>query len=194
VSGYLINGQPGAHAYAIFDEPTLEVASQDLRFADPYQTGGAMPTWEYNLLRQSIDNGKIARADTIAELADKIGVDRLALETTIERYNADCEQDRDSQFFKEMQPRFPVRQGPFYAREVRACVIGQTGAGLNVNTDAEALDTHGRVIPGLYAAGEVLGCGVGKRYFGGGMGICNAMVFGRIAGTSAAEHALSRRG
>jgi fumarate reductase flavoprotein subunit len=43
------------------------------------------------------------------------------------------------------------------------------------------------------AAGEVLGCGVGKRYFGGGMGICNAMVFGRIAGVNAAAEAKARR-
>ena len=36
--------------------------------------------------------------------------------------------------------------------------------------------------------------GVGKRYFGGGMGICNAMVFGRIAGTQAAAEARARKG
>ena len=191
VSGYLLNGQPDKHAYAIFDEPTLEVASQDMRFADPYHSGTAMPTWEYNLLRQSIANGKIVKADTIAELAQKIGVDAETLQTTIDQYNADCDKGVDSLYFKEMEPRFPVRRGPFYAREVRACVIGQTGAGLNINPQARVLDEHGRVIPGLYAAGEVLGCGVGKRYFGGGMGICNAMVFGRIAGTEAAADSLS---
>ncbi|MFA5523778.1 MAG: FAD-dependent oxidoreductase [Tissierellales bacterium] len=193
VSGYLLNGQPEKRGYAIFDEPTLEVASQDLRFADPYQSGSAMPTWEYNLLRESIANGKIVKADTIAELARKINVDATTLETTIAKYNADCDNGCDSQFFKEMDTRFPVRTAPFYAREVRACVIGQTGAGLNINTSAQVLDEHGRVIPGLYAAGEVLGCGVGKRYFGGGIGICNAMVFGRIAGTSAAQEAVERR-
>ena len=75
-------------------------------------------------------------------------------------------------------------------RSVRACVIGQTGAGLDINEQAQVLDEHGQVIPGLYAAGEVLGCAVGKRYSGGGMGICNAMVFGRIAGQSAATGVL----
>jgi fumarate reductase flavoprotein subunit len=190
VSGYLLNGQQDKRAYAIFDEPTLEIASQDMRFADPYHSGTAMPTWEYNLLRQSIDNGKIARADSIEELAAEVGVDAKTLRATVEHYNADCDQGRDSQFFKAMEQRFPVRNGPFYAREVRACVIGQTGAGLDINNDAQVLDEHGRVIPGLYAAGEVLGCAVGKRYSGGGMGICNAMVFGRIAGRAAAEEAL----
>lgn len=191
VSGYLLNAQPGKHAYAVFDETALEVASQDMRFADPYHSGTAMPTWEYHLLRQSVANGKILKADTIAELAKKLGVDAETLQVTVAQYNDDCDHNRDSLYFKDMEPRFPVRTGPFYAREVRACVIGQTGAGLNVNEKAQVLDEHGRVIPGLYSAGEVLGCGVGKRYFGGGMGICNAMVFGRIAGSEAAQEALA---
>lgn len=190
VSGYLLNSQHERRAYAVFDEPTLEEASQDLRFADPYHSGAAMPTWEYNLLRASIANGKIVKAGSIAALASQIGVDPLTLETTIAQYNDDCDQHRDSRFFKEMPKRFPVRTGPFYAREVRASVIGQTGAGLNVNEKAQVLDQHGRVIPGLYAAGEVLGCTVGKRYSGGGMGICNAMVFGRLAGASAAAESV----
>lgn len=190
VSGYLMNSQPGQRAYAIFDEHTLEVASQDMRFADPYHSGTAMPTWEYHLLRRSIAEGKIEQADSLAELAGKIGLDGETLTATLELYNADCDQGRDSLFFKDMPERFPLRHGPFYAREVRACVIGQTGAGLDINDHAQVLDEHGRVIPGLYAAGEVLGCAVGKRYSGGGMGICNAMVFGRLAGQSAAADVL----
>jgi fumarate reductase flavoprotein subunit len=186
VSGYLMNSQPQQRAFAVFDEHALEVGSQDMRFADPYHSGTAMPTWEYHLLRQSIANGKIEQANSLAELAQKIGVDAQSLIGTVEQYNRDAEQGCDSLFFKDMPERFPLRTGPFYAREVRACVIGQTGAGLEVNDQAKVLDQHGRVIPGLYAAGEVLGCAVGKRYSGGGMGICNAMVFGRLAGQSAA--------
>lgn len=190
VSGYLMNSQPDQRAYAIFDEHALEVASQDMRFADPYHSGTAMPTWEYHLLRRSIAEGKIEQADSLAELAGKIGLDGETLTATVELYNADCDQGRDSLFFKNMPERFPLRHGPFYAREVRACVIGQTGAGLEINDHAQVLDEHGRVIPGLYAAGEVLGCAVGKRYSGGGMGICNAMVLGRLAGQSAAANVL----
>jgi fumarate reductase flavoprotein subunit len=148
-----------------------------------------MPTWEYNLLRRSIDNGKVVRADTIAELATKIGVDSDTLRASVEQYSSNCDQGRDPLFFKQMDRYFPMRKPPFYAREVRACVIGQTGAGLNIDERAQVLDRHDRPIPGLYAGGEVLGCAVGKRYSGGGMGICNAMVFGRIAGQSAAQYA-----
>ncbi|KKA10007.1 MULTISPECIES: hypothetical protein [Pseudomonas fluorescens group] len=50
------------------------------------------------------------------------------------------------QIFMQMDERFPVRSGPFYAREVRACVIGQTGADLDINEKAQVLDGHGQVI------------------------------------------------
>lgn len=192
VSGYLLNAQPQQHAYALFDEHALVDGSQDMRYADPYHSGAAMPTWEYHMIRRNIESGAVHRADTLAELAAKIDVDAESLATTVARYNADCDAGTDSQFFKEMPTRFPLRKPPFYAREVRAAVIGQTGAGLNINTDAQVLDTHGRVIPGLYAAGETIGCANGRRYSGGGMGICNAMVFGRIAGERAAAEARAR--
>jgi fumarate reductase flavoprotein subunit len=192
VSGYLINAQPERRAFAIFDEPTLVEASQDLRFADPYHSGAAMPTWEYNLLRRSIENGKVVKADTISELATEIRVEPQALASSVDFYNRSCDDGHDPAFFKQMDRYYPVRKPPFYAREVRACVIGQTGAGLNVNERAQVLDAHERPIAGLYAAGEVLGCAVGKRYSGGGMGICNAIVFGRIAGGSAAADALGK--
>jgi fumarate reductase flavoprotein subunit len=152
-----------------------------------------MPTWEYHLLRQGIADGRVAAAPDLGALAACIGVDPLALARSVERYNADCDAGVDRDFFKQMPERYPVRRAPFYAREVRACVIGQTGAGLDVTARAEVLDEHGVIVPGLYAAGEVLGCAVGKRYSGGGMGICNAMVFGRIAGAAAAEDAMGSR-
>ena len=193
VSGYQINAQPGAHGFAVYDAAALEEGSQDMRFADPYHSGTAMPTWEYNLLKQAAADGRIESADTLAELAGKIGVPVDALEASVARYNADCDAGQDGQFFKAMPTRFPVRTAPFYAREVRACVIGQTGAGLNIDGNARVLDGKGDPIPGLYAAGEVLGCAVGKRYAGGGMGICNAMVFGRLAGTKAAEAVVPAR-
>lgn len=191
VSGYLLNAQPGKHAYALFDEPTLVEASQDLRFADPYHSGAAMPTWEYNLIRKNIASGKVHRAETLAELAGKIGVDTETLARSVEAYNRDCEAGTDRAYFKKMDRYFPLRTAPFYAREVRACVIGQTGAGLDIDEGARVLDAHGAPIPGLYAAGETLGCVQGKRYSGGGMGIANAITFGRIAGQSAAAYARS---
>jgi fumarate reductase flavoprotein subunit len=192
VSGYIINAQPDQHGYAIFDDTALTEGSQDMRFADPYHSGAAMPTWEYNLLRKSIAAGKTLKADTIGQLANQIGLPPGALEASVERYNGYCDAGSDPEFFKETERYFPLRNPPYYAREVRAAVIGQTGAGLNVNDKAQVLDGFARPIPGLYAAGEVLGCSCGKRYSGGGVGILNAMVFGRIAGREAASEVRRR--
>jgi flavocytochrome c len=191
VSGYLINSQPNRRAWAVFDETALVEGSQDMRFADPYHSGAAMPTWEYGLLRQSIENGKILQANSVEALADKMGVYPDLLKANIDRYNTDCEAGQDSCFFKETPRFFAVNTPPFYAREVRASVIGQTGAGLNINERAQVLDRLGYPIGGLFAGGETLGCAVGKRYSGGGMGILNAIVFGRIAGREAASQAMS---
>jgi len=191
VSGYLLNAQPGQHGYALFDEPTLVEASQDMRFADPYHSGAAMPTWEFNLIRQNIAKGTVHKADSVAELAAKVGVEPEVLECTVAEYNRNCDAGTDPDFFKKMDRYFSMRKPPFYAREVRASVIGQTGAGLNINEHAQVLDRRGLPIPGLYAGGETLGCVQGKRYSGGGLGIANAIVFGRIAGQSAAADALA---
>jgi len=61
---------------------------------------------------------------------------------------------------------------------------------LNINERAQVLDEHSRPIGGLYAAGEVTGCIQGRRYGGGGMGIANSVVFGRVAGAEAAREAV----
>jgi len=73
--------------------------------------------------------------------------------------------------------------------EVRASLIGSTHAGLEISEEAEVLDRNGRAMPGLFAAGEVVGGVLGRRYAGGGISLCNAMVFGQLAGAKAADYA-----
>jgi tricarballylate dehydrogenase len=74
---------------------------------------------------------------------------------------------------------------PFEAYAV-TCGITFTFGGLRINTDAQVLDTDGAPIPGLYAAGELVG-GIFYFNYPGGTGLTNGAVFGRIAGTSAAR-------
>ena len=58
--------------------------------------------------------------------------------------------------------------------------------GLEINVNAQVLDTKGKVIPGLYAAGETTGGIHGENRLGGNA-ICDIMVYGRTAGTNAAK-------
>lgn len=186
VSGYLVNEQRGKHAFAIFDEATLVEASSDADHADPYHTGIPVLTWDEPTIRHHLQSGRVRSATSLAELATLCGIDSSALEETVRQYNASCESGIDNAFNKKASKLFPVAGPPYYAVEVRPTIIGLTAAGLNINTDTEVLDASQRTIPGLYAAGEVLGCIHSRRYAGGGMAIANAIIFGRIAGQNAA--------
>ncbi len=76
---------------------------------------------------------------------------------------------------------------PFEAYAV-TCGITFTFGGLRIDTGARVLSTDGEPIPGLYAAGELVG-GIFYFNYPGGTGLTNGAVFGRIAGTSAADAA-----
>ncbi len=188
ITGYALNEQPEARGWAIFDEAALCTASHDIRYLDPYGAGINLPTWEEATIRQRVARGEILVADTLDELAAGCGLDARALAYSVARYNADCDARCDSHFFQHEEKAFPVRTGPFYACEVRASTIGVTGAGLDIDRDCRVLDEAGVPIPGLFAAGEVLGVLMGKRYAGGGMSIGPAVVLGRRAGLRAAAY------
>jgi fumarate reductase flavoprotein subunit len=188
-----VNEQWNQHAFVLFDEPTLVESGQDTRFADPYHSGAALSSWDERMLREQTQKGRIKTADTLEKLAAKVGIDPEGLRETITRYNEDCRRGADSHFMKKTPKLCPVEQPPFYAVEIRAAIIGATGAGLDIDRECRVLDTKGRVIPGLFAAGEVLGVLNGKRYAGGGMSIGPAVILGRTAGRGAAAVATALR-
>ncbi len=70
--------------------------------------------------------------------------------------------------------------------------IHHTMGGVRINPKAQALDAEGRVVPGLYAAGEVTGVTHGTNRLGGNA-YTDILVFGRIAGENAAWEAASRK-
>ena len=78
-----------------------------------------------------------------------------------------------------------IDEPPFEAYAV-TCGITFTFGGLRVNTEAQVLDTDLRPMPGLYAAGELVG-GIFYNNYPGGTGLMSGSVFGKIAGTSAAR-------
>lgn len=192
VCGYLLNEQAGAHAFAIFDEPTLVEASNDGRYLDPFGTGMTTPTWQEATIRAQVASGRIRTANSLEGLAEACGIDAAALEETARRYNVGCAAGSDPQFMKQSSKFFPVETAPFYAVEVRAAIVGGTGAGLDIDAECHVLDAHGRAIPGLYAAGETVGVVQGKRDAGGGMYLASALILGRQAGRAAAVRALGQ--
>ena len=76
---------------------------------------------------------------------------------------------------------------PFEAYAV-TCGLTFTFGGLKIDGSARVIDTDGQVIPGLYAAGELVG-GIFYFNYPGGTGLMNGAVFGKIAGTAAGQRA-----
>ncbi len=130
-------------------------------------------------------DGWFFSADTIAALAGRIAnphqlkpIPARALEETVARYNSCVDQGKDADFGKPA-PKFKIQTAPFYAAWSTP-IVHDTQTGLKVNTKCQVIDIHDKVIPGLYAAGEVAG---GFELHG----LPRVMVFGRIAGREAAR-------
>lgn len=179
--------EQGGKCYALFDEASRAQAKPAPEFADAFASGVLPLNWVADVLAQQIAAGKILRADTLEELAKQAGIAPGALASSVARYNADCAAGRDSAFFKDARQLRPIATPPFYAAEIRPAIICLTSCGPRITPEARVLDQNERAIPGLFAAGEVTGNVLGERYVGGGNSIANAIVFGRIAGRSAAR-------
>jgi len=133
-------------------------------------------------------------ADSIEELALKIGVDPAALSTTVREFNDSIDRSvaydpnvLDGRAAKVNPPKSnwanPLETGPFYAYPV-TCGITFTFGGLKGNTQGQALSEQGEVIDGLYVCGEMLG-GLFSANYPGGSGLAAGVVFGRRAGNLA---------
>ncbi len=141
------------------------------------------------------------RADTIEELAEKLeGVDARQFLRTVEEYNAAVPEDgpdfnptildgRSTAGLDVEKTNWAQRiDTPPYEAYAVTCGITFTFGGLRITTDAEVLTPEGAPIPGLYAAGELVG-GIFYFNYPAGSGLTNGAVFGRIAGGNAGKYA-----
>ncbi|MCB0186838.1 MAG: FAD-binding protein, partial [Caldilineaceae bacterium] len=125
-----------------------------------------------------IEKGWIIKADSIQELAEKIGRDPAELEATVNEYNAACAAGVDEKFGTAAENLVAIDAPPYYALEMFPTFTNTQG-GPRRNEKAQILDVQGNPIPRLYSAGE-FGSIYGYIYNGGGnVGEC--MAFGQIA-------------
>jgi fumarate reductase flavoprotein subunit len=167
----------------------LENAKADRRIAEYHRQGLTQVSWLPDDFREKIAEGVVKSADSLAELAGKLGMDPKALETSVARYNKFCETGVDEDFGKEAIDLTPILKPPFAAVEVRNLLLWLTHGGLQVNADAQVLNEDNMPISGLYAAGEVVNNINGATYFGTGFSISSSLTLGRIAGAAAAAFA-----
>ncbi|HLS87631.1 MAG TPA: FAD-dependent tricarballylate dehydrogenase TcuA [Burkholderiales bacterium] len=174
--GRVILGQPGQFAWQIFD------AKVKAQLRDEYK------------IRQVTK----VTANTLEELCAKLeDTDGKAALEELKAYNAAVRQDipfnpnvKDGRCTQGLAiPKSnwanTLDTAPFEAYAV-TCGITFTFGGLRVNTDAQVISTDGEPIPGLFAAGELVG-GIFYFNYPGGTGLTNGAVFGKIAGASAAR-------
>ncbi|WP_283095352.1 3-oxosteroid 1-dehydrogenase [Nocardioides alcanivorans] len=146
-------------------------------------------------------SGAIVKADTLDELAEKMGVPADKLTTTVERFNGFAETGKDLDFKRgdSAYDRYygdpkiknpsvgPIKNGPFYGAKMMPGDLGTKG-GIVTDPKARALREDGSVIEGLYATGNVSSAVMGNTYAGAGATIGPAVTFGYIAAHHIADN------
>ena len=140
----------------------------------------------YNVyIKPALDSGKLMQADTLEELADKLGFEGEFKENflkSVERYNELCEGGVDLDFGKQKKDLRPVVKAPFYGICIGEWLLA-TMNGVRVNTNLQAIKPDGSAIEGLYVVGNDMGGFFSNSYpqmFGGtaqGKTVC----FARLA-------------
>jgi tricarballylate dehydrogenase len=151
-----------------------------------------IPNWRLGL---RTDQPPI-EGETIEALARAIGLPEQALAATVAGYNAACVPgawkplELDGLATQGLAPRksnwaVPLERGPFHAYPIISSNVFTFG-GLKVDEQGRVLDGDGAAMPGLYAAGEIIGMYYGT--YTGATSVLKGLVFGRLAGTDAASH------
>ena len=166
--------QPQRAAFQIFDQKVVPILRDEYRIREVTK----------------------AEAGTIEELARKLEIDPEGLARTVREFNAAVQESPfnpailDGKGTRGITPpksNWAQRlDSPPYVGYGVTCGITFTFGGLKINTRAQVLDTEDRPIPGLYAAGELVG-GLFYYNYPGGAGLMAGAVFGKIAGENAAQ-------
>lgn len=132
---------------------------------------------------KEIEKGWIVKGDTLAELAEKIGVNPAGLEASVTRYNENSKNGVDPDFARRKQSLAPLEKPPFYGVKIYPATYNTQG-GPRRNAKCQVVDPNNRPISRLFSAGE-LGSFWGWMYNGGGNN-AEALCTGQIAGKNAA--------
>lgn len=190
-----VTGGNSVPAWVIFDG----------HFRQHYAMGPLMPAQVMpdSRLRKEWRNTLYFKAETLAELAQLIGVDGDGLENTVAKVNDYARDGIDPDFGRggnvfdryygdsTVKPNpclAPLRKGPFYAMRMDAGDIGTKG-GLLTNADAQVVREDGQPIEGLYAIGNCSASVMGTSYPGAGGTLGPALTFAFVA----ANHLASQR-
>jgi len=164
ISEAVIQAQPLGVTYSISDQTlwdernTAELA-KDKGKIDPYAfTAEMMDEMDDFLIAP---DQPLIRANTLEELADRMGLDPKVFTATVKRYNRFCENGKDEDFGKPAKNLHAIKTPPFYA--VRNLVHPHGSCcGVAVTPNMEVKADQGGVISGLYASGDLVSPSLGS--------------------------------
>ena len=175
-----VSRQPGKTAWQVFDSKY----QQELE----YMGIGHMKEWNRpaDKTKEWVEKNAV-KAETIGELAQKIGIPRETFKATVARYNELAKSRKDLDFGKRADRLTTIDHPPYYAGQAQIMFFCAMG-GLNVNSCLQPLDKDNNPIPGLYVGGNITGKLYGVTYPSMCPGLSNGMAlhFGRVAGSNAA--------
>lgn len=177
---------PDQHRGSYRRLPSFFIFDEETRYDGPIVRVPSGYNADYPWSRDNsreVAKGWIHEADSIAELAEKLGLPAAALEKTIDEFNAACDGTGTDPFGRPPELRRAIKSGPFYGVETWP-VLFNTQGGPRRDAECRVVNTEGEPIRGLFSAGE-LGSMFGAYYPGGG-NVTEALATGLIAGRVAA--------
>ena len=137
---------------AYLDMCTTQALPVGLDSLGPNYLTGEPFTIGIDAVAKAVEDGRIEKADTIEELAEKLGLDPAALLETIEGYNKCAEDGADPVFGCIPEAIIPVKTAPFYGVKNSPAMFATVG-GLRGDENFQVLKGGGEPIPGLFAIG-----------------------------------------
>lgn len=160
-----VTKQSDGHSYMFWDQAAMDKSKVDKTHKKEYES--------------LINRGLLIKADTVEEAAKHFEIDTKELQKTVDTYNQYAKDGKDKDFNKRGE-LVAFGEGPYYIMK-SIPAVHHTMGGLTINPKAELLDGDKKVIPHVYAAGEVTGDVHGTNRLGSDA-IADIIVFGRIAG------------
>ena len=182
------------YTYSLFDESIKQLILDKgiERGVGEDNLPGTRPVNFDRELQDALERGttELFVANSIEELAEKMGIEPGALKATVDEYNGFCAKGHDDLFAKNPKYLRPLIGPKFYAVKSRTICLGTLG-GIKINHNMEVVDKKGKVIPGLYAGGFDAGGMYGDSYCihdSSGLSSGFALNSGRIAGEKALRY------
>jgi succinate dehydrogenase/fumarate reductase flavoprotein subunit len=172
--------QPGKIAYIFIDAVLARIFSMPPNYISTAPGIAYAYFDDYSVLRKDI----VYTGQTVSQLAKRLSIDPVTLMETVDRNNRSVAVGKDNEFGQRELDQ-GLHEAPFYVLGPLIGCYSTVEGGLRVDSKCHVLTTEGKIIPRLYAVGDV-GHG-GLILFGHGMHIAWALVSGRIAGRNARE-------